>query len=80
MYSHHYIVPPVGLSGGLSLSWKSDIQLEVLYSSPNIIDTCITHENKMIFVSYVYGAPRRKKDRNSRINYQNLKHNKTKHD
>ena len=42
-----------------ALSWKSNIQLDVLYSSPNIIDTCITHQNKTFFVSYVYGAPRR---------------------
>lgn len=27
--------------------------------SPNIIDTCITHQSKSFFVSYVYGAPRR---------------------
>lgn len=30
-----------------------------MYSSPNIIDTCITSNNKTFFVSYVYGAPRK---------------------
>ena len=51
--------PPDGLSGGLALSWKASVQLDVLYSSPNIIDTCITSNNKIFFVSYVYGAPRK---------------------
>lgn len=58
-YSHHFTVPPEGLSGGLALSWKPSVQLDVLYSSPNIIDTCITSNNKTFFVSYIYGAPRR---------------------
>lgn len=58
-YSNHFTVPPDGLSGGLALSWKSSVLLDVLYSSPNIIDTCITNHNKTFFVSYVYGAPRK---------------------
>ena len=58
-YSNHFTVPPDGLSGGLALSWKSSVHLDVLYSSPNIIDTCITNHNKTFFVSHVYVAPRK---------------------
>ncbi|KAG2271460.1 hypothetical protein Bca52824_066015 [Brassica carinata] len=49
-FTSHYTVPPVGLSGGLALSWKDNVKLEVLFSSPNF------------FVSYIYGAPN-KEDR-----------------
>ncbi|KAG2313459.1 hypothetical protein Bca52824_025016 [Brassica carinata] len=38
---NHFTVPPIGLAGGLSLSWKDDIQVDILFSSPNIIDTRI---------------------------------------
>ena len=37
-YSHHFTVPPVGLSGGLALFWKEEAHLVVLESSPNIVD------------------------------------------
>lgn len=32
-YSLHFTVPPEGTGGGLALSWKSNIQLDVLFSS-----------------------------------------------
>lgn len=57
--TNHFIVPPEGLSGGLVLSWKDSVQLDVLNSSPNCIDTCVKVNNKEFFVSYVYGAPQR---------------------
>lgn len=47
----------MGLAGGLSLSWKDDIQVEILYSSPNVIDTRITARGTFCFVSFIYGAP-----------------------
>lgn len=58
-FTNHYTVPPDGLSGGLALSWKDNVQLEVLFSSPNVIDTRISYNNKTFFVSYIYGAPQR---------------------
>jgi len=37
-YGHHFTVPPQGRSGGLALFWKRGINLEILSSSPNLID------------------------------------------
>lgn len=56
-FKNHYTVPPEGLSGGLALSWKDSVQLEVLYSSANVIDTKIVFNKKSFHVSYIYGAP-----------------------
>ena len=57
-YTNHFTVPPSGTSGGLSLSWKTDTQVDILSSSPNFIDTIITLQQKPMFVSFIYGAPR----------------------
>lgn len=56
-FVYHYTVPPVGLSGGLALSWKKEIKLEVLFSSANVIDTKLQINDKTVFVSFIYGAP-----------------------
>lgn len=58
-YTNHFLVPPIGLSGGLALAWKDSVKLEVLSSSANCIDTSISFHNKSFFVSYVYGSPQR---------------------
>ncbi|KAL0740221.1 hypothetical protein Bca4012_081734 [Brassica carinata] len=55
--TNHFTVPPIGLAGGLSLSWRDDIQVDILYSSPNIIDTRIEAQGMASFVSFIYGAP-----------------------
>ena len=55
--TNHFTVPPVGLAGGLCLSWKDEIQVEILFSSPNIIDTQIEARGTFSFVSFIYGAP-----------------------
>ena len=35
-----------------------DTQVDILSSSPNIIDTVITLQQKPMFVSFIYGSPR----------------------
>lgn len=55
--TNHFTVPPIGLAGGLSLSWKDDLKVDILYSSPNIIDTRIEAFGTFSFVSFIYGAP-----------------------
>lgn len=57
LFSNHYLVSPEGLSGGLSLSWKNNIDLEILESSPNFIDTKIIIGSEPLYVTFVYGAP-----------------------
>ncbi|KAL0845557.1 hypothetical protein Bca101_018803 [Brassica carinata] len=37
-FPNYFSVPPVGLSGGLSLFWKYGVDVSVLESSPNLID------------------------------------------
>lgn len=40
----------------MALSWKDNVHLDVLFSSPNVIDTRIEFNYKKFFVSYIYGA------------------------
>ncbi|XP_022559081.2 uncharacterized protein LOC111206456 [Brassica napus] len=56
--TNHFTVPPVGLAGGLSLSWKDEIHVEILFSSANIIDTRIEARGTFSFVSFIYDAPK----------------------
>ena len=58
-YTSHFTVPPSETGGGgLSLSWKSDVQVDILSSSPNFIDTSIAMHQRTMFVSFIYGSPR----------------------
>lgn len=56
-YPHYFSVPPMGLSGGLSLMWKDGVEVSVLESSPNLIDTTVTFKGSLTFISFIYGAP-----------------------
>lgn len=58
-YKNHFSVPPVGLSGGLMLSWKDDVKVDILYSSCNIIDTLVHSKKSSFYVSFIYGTPKR---------------------
>lgn len=57
-YVNRFTVPPQGISGGLALFWKQEVEFEVLASSPNFIDTQIK-SNGIIssFITFIYGAP-----------------------
>lgn len=56
-YSHYFSIPPTGLSGGLALLWKDSVDLKVLESVTNLIDTEVTFKGASSFVSFIYGAP-----------------------
>lgn len=56
-YSKSFLISPIGLSGGLALLWKDDIEIEVLTSSPNFIDTKVKFKNSMSYITFIYGAP-----------------------
>ena len=59
-FKNHFTVPPEGLSGGLALSWKDGVDLEILYSSANVIDTKIVFNKKNIFcVLYLWSTKQR---------------------
>ncbi|KAG2297914.1 hypothetical protein Bca52824_034386 [Brassica carinata] len=56
-FTGYFSVPPVGLSGGLSLFWRESVTLEVLHASPNIIDAEIKFKGTSSYVSFIYGVP-----------------------
>ncbi|CAN7076132.1 unnamed protein product, partial [Brassica oleracea var. botrytis] len=51
------LIPPRPNSGGLALFWKQDIDLQILSSSKNVIDTIINHKGSSFFATFVYGDP-----------------------
>lgn len=55
-YPNYFSVPPLGLSGGLSLLWKDGVDINILESSPNLIDTRVTYKGVSTFISFIYGA------------------------
>lgn len=57
-YSNHFTVPPIGLSGGLVLSWQDHVDLDILDSSPNFIDVQVTSGPDISFITFIYGVPR----------------------
>ena len=56
-YAHSFIVPPIGLSGGLALFWKKEVDVEILESAANFIDTQIKYKNSQAHITFIYGAP-----------------------
>ena len=52
---------PEGRSGGLSLWWREDCKLKIVYKSANIIDTWIEDEGGGWHFTVVYGNPRRER-------------------
>lgn len=61
-YSANLLVPPITPGGGgLALLWNQHIELEVLLSCPNFIDTRIKAEGRSFFATFVYGEPDKSK-------------------
>lgn len=55
--SHFFVTPHRQGAGGLALLWRSDINLQVLSSDHNHIDTLISFKNVTFHSTFVYGAP-----------------------
>lgn len=56
-YKHHFLISPYGLSGGLALFWRNEINLTVLSSSPNFIDTKVEYKSNEFYLTFIYGIP-----------------------
>lgn len=56
-FTNHFLVPPLGVSGGLALFWKDNVEIEVLDSSPNYIDAKIKYKATTALVTFTYGPP-----------------------
>lgn len=55
---NNFIVPPHSPGGGgLVLSWKKDVDVTILSSSQNFIDTRIISKGKYFLATFVYGEP-----------------------
>ena len=53
---NYYIVSPHSpRSGGLFLYWKKEIDLAVLSSTQNYVDTTITSKRDLLHSNFVYG-------------------------
>ena len=64
-YDCNLLVPPTGHgAGGLALFWKQELNLQVLNSSPNVIDTVIEFEGNRFYASFIYGNTDRTQRRN----------------
>lgn len=60
-YESHHLFPPKGhRAGGLALLWNSKINIEVMYSNENLIDTFIEYQGKSFFASFIHGDCDRK--------------------
>ena len=60
--SNHLIISPHSPGGGgLALFWRQDIEIEVISSCQNFIDTLIKAEGKSFHATFLYGEPDRTK-------------------
>ena len=48
---------PVGKGGGLAVMWKESCKVEVLQDNRRVIDLKIQWQEKMFFLTCVYGEP-----------------------
>lgn len=54
----HFLISPEGHgAGGLALLWRSDINIQILSSNRNFINTMITFKNTNFQSTFIYGAP-----------------------
>ena len=56
-YEYHYLVPPTGHgAGGLGLFWKQELNIEIVESNANVIDTTVEFEGKVFYASFVHAS------------------------
>jgi len=56
-YAHRFTIPPEGLSGGLALYWKENVEVEILEAAPNFIDVKVKFKKDTSHITFIYGAP-----------------------
>lgn len=56
--NNYFAVPPhTPGGGGLFLSWKKDMDLQINSSSNNFIDATVSYKDKSFHATFVYGKP-----------------------
>ena len=58
-FPNYVFVPPIGLSGGLTIFWKQEVDVTVLYQSAHLIDCKVIFNGISFYLSFVYGYPER---------------------
>lgn len=53
--NQHFVSPSDQGGGGLALFWKQGVNLDVLSSCKNFIDTKVVYEGKSFYSTFVYG-------------------------
>ena len=58
-FNEEWLVDPVGLSGGLTIWWVDTIQVNILFSSSNILHTRIDSGDlaSPSYITFIYGPP-----------------------
>ncbi|CAA7049076.1 unnamed protein product [Microthlaspi erraticum] len=57
-FGSKFLVPPHSPGGGgLALFWKQEVELTVLSSCDNYIETTVTYKEKIFITTFVYGEP-----------------------
>ncbi|WZY80122.1 hypothetical protein YC2023_026506 [Brassica napus] len=56
-YPNYFSIPPVGLSGGLTLLWKQGVEIKIIESCAHFIDAEVVFKGTSSFVTFVYGEP-----------------------
>ncbi|XP_019097316.1 PREDICTED: uncharacterized protein LOC109131143 [Camelina sativa] len=57
-FACRHLVPPQGHGGGgLALLWKQDVDIEILVSGSNFVDTKVLVKGKSFYATFVYGDP-----------------------
>lgn len=59
--SNHLVSPHTPGGGGLALFWKKELDIEILCTCDNFIDTAIRYKKEKLFATFVYGEPGYKK-------------------
>lgn len=61
-YNSHHLIPPHSPGGGgLALLWKQELDVSILSSCQNFIDTKIKAAGKVFYATFLYGEPDRSK-------------------
>lgn len=57
-YDSHFLVSATDSGGGgLILLWRNGVDIQILSSSKNLIDTMVTHKRSSFHASFIYGEP-----------------------
>lgn len=65
-FTDYHVVNPIRTGGGLALFWGDSVQVSILDSTPNYVDTCVCFASKSFVrkITWMYGIPHENKNKN----------------